>query len=57
MNHGVRIYTHEDASSRHEDRGATPAVKEIVPAKYHRNSTLTAQVESGSNDIDFDLES
>lgn len=30
---------------------------ETVPAKYNRDSTLTANVESGSNVVDFDLAS
>ncbi|MCC7335223.1 MAG: carboxypeptidase regulatory-like domain-containing protein [Pirellulaceae bacterium] len=55
--HKVRIFTHEDASIDMKTGEPTPAVKEIVPAKYHRKSELTAQVEPGSNDIDFDLES
>lgn len=54
--HKVRIFTHEEASIDMKTGEPTPPVKEIVPAKYHRNSTLTAQVKSGSNKIDFDLE-
>jgi hypothetical protein len=32
-------------------------VPERVPPKYNRRTTLTAQVDSGSNQIDFDLKS
>ena len=55
--HTVRIFTHEEASIDMQTGEPTPAVKEIVPKKYNRDTELTAQVESGSNDIDFDLES
>jgi hypothetical protein len=32
-------------------------IKEVVPAKYNKNTTLTAMVEPGKNPIDFKLES
>ena len=33
-----------------------PRSPERLPKKYHAKSELTAKVEAGSNDIDFDLE-
>lgn len=37
-----------------DNSGSTP---ELVPAAYNRNSKLTAAVKSGSNTIDFQLDS
>lgn len=54
--HTVRIFTHEDASVDMKTGEPTPAVKEIVPAKYNRKTELKKEVKSGSNTIDFDLE-
>lgn len=34
-----------------------PGTPETVPAQYNSKSTLTAEVESGRNEINFDLES
>lgn len=33
------------------------SIPELVPAAYNRNSSLTAEVKSGSNTIDFPLDS
>ncbi len=32
-------------------------IKEVVPAKYNKNTTLTTMVEPGKNPIDFKLDS
>jgi hypothetical protein len=45
--HTVRITT------AGEDRGG----KEILPARYHRKTELTATVEPGDNTLDFSLQS
>ncbi|EAQ81359.1 hypothetical protein DSM3645_23246 [Blastopirellula marina DSM 3645] len=39
--------------------GDSPAVRKVpqLPAKYNTTSELTAEVKSGSNDIDFELKS
>ncbi|MFN3158053.1 MAG: hypothetical protein ACE37I_01985 [Rubinisphaera brasiliensis] len=54
--HTVMITTategYSDESGEGNDR---PAREEILPAKYHSASELTAEVTSGSNTIDFDL--
>ncbi|WP_238388836.1 carboxypeptidase-like regulatory domain-containing protein [Roseimaritima ulvae] len=52
------VITTERATSGGE--GSEPLVegrKEILPAKYNEATELTAQVEAGSNTIDFDLQS
>ena len=38
------------------DPDAVP-VKETIPAKYNKSTTLTADVKAGKNTFDFDLES
>ncbi len=35
----------------------SPAVKQLVPTKYNTKSTLTKEVNSGNNKIDFELTS
>jgi len=46
--HIVRIRTDKDVDGI--------VVKEKLPAKYHEKSELTAEVTSGANEINFDLE-
>jgi hypothetical protein len=54
--HKVSISTFEE--SRQEDDGSKiPGVPEKVPAKYNTESTLTQEVKSGKQTIDFALES
>ena len=38
-------------------QAALPNGKELIPYRYNLNTELTADVESGSNEFDFDLES
>lgn len=55
--HVVRIQSARAASG---GEGGAPLVKsrpEILPAKYHARSELTAEVQGGNNTIDFALES
>jgi len=56
--HKVVITTARDAfsdeSGAGNDRAARP---EILPARYNSKTTLTAEVEQGSNQIDFTLTS
>lgn len=47
--HKVSITTARDAEA--------PAVREVIPAKYNKNTTLTADVTSGGSTINFDLKS
>ena len=55
--HTVRISTGQPADED-EDGNPTPAVPEKVPVEYNQQSTLTADVKPGSNEIDFkDLKS
>ena len=35
----------------------SPAVKELIPPKYNSKSTLTKEITSGTNKVDFDLQS
>ena len=54
----VRISTFIEAVK--EDSGAIVKgtnKKELVPAKYNKQSELTAEVKSGNNTLDFDLKS
>ncbi|MCC7335221.1 MAG: carboxypeptidase regulatory-like domain-containing protein [Pirellulaceae bacterium] len=54
--HTVRIGTYEEASVDMKTGEPTDEVEEIVPVKYNRETTLTADVKPGKNEIDFDLE-
>jgi hypothetical protein len=54
--HTVRITT-EALISESPDAASATIRKELLPAKYHTQSTLTAQVEKGDNTINFDLKS
>lgn len=54
-NHKVRISTHKveeivESDERHE-------VPELIPEEYNTRSNLTASVEPGSNEINFELNS
>ncbi|MFN3161416.1 MAG: carboxypeptidase-like regulatory domain-containing protein [Rubinisphaera brasiliensis] len=57
---GAVVGTHQVfISSRHEldDEGNPVSQEEAVPAKYNTESTLSEEVTSGHNEINFDLES
>ena len=53
--HNVMIST--ESSGDPDADPPAPASPETVPAKYNSATTLTATVESGSNTINFDLDS
>lgn len=50
----VSITTYREASP---DPVAGKPKPETIPARYNKQSTLTAEVESGANEINFDLTS
>lgn len=52
--HEVKITT--ENRFENEETGEVRVVKEMLPAVYHRNTTLSAVVEPGDNMIDFALE-
>jgi len=52
--HKVRISTGSESDGQ---RGKPTIVPEIVPAKYNVKSELVKEVKSGSNEINFDLDS
>lgn len=54
--HTVRIGTYQEASIDMKTGEPTAKVEEIVPEKYNRETTLTAHVKPGKNDIDFKLD-
>lgn len=51
--HKVQITTYIEDDSDPDAR----KIKETIPAKYHKETTLTADVKSGKQTIDFPLES
>jgi hypothetical protein len=53
--HKVRITTLVNPVSSEGDGPTVEGRKEMLPAKYHDESELTAEVASGSNTIDFAL--
>lgn len=55
--HVVRILSARGSSGGEGDGPFVKARPELLPAKYHDKSTLTAEVQSGNNTIDFDLQS
>lgn len=55
--HTVRILSARGSSGGEGDGPLVKARPELLPAKYHEKSTLTADVQSGNNTIDFDLQS
>ena len=52
--HTVRITTEDRIEN--EATGETRVVRELLPARYHARSELTAEVAAGENMIDFSLE-
>lgn len=40
-----------------EGTDGKPAIREYLPARYHENSELSAEVKAGHNEIDFKLTS
>lgn len=55
--HQVTITTEREGDPDAEDPEKQKSVKEKIPAKYNRKTELTAEVESGSNEFEFNLES
>ncbi|WP_145265289.1 carboxypeptidase-like regulatory domain-containing protein [Calycomorphotria hydatis] len=55
--HRVSITTAVDQYSDEATGKRVEAVEEKLPAKYHQKSELTAEIQEGSNTIDFSLES
>lgn len=55
--HKVMISTERGGDEDAEDPKKRKSVKEKVPARYNKKTELTAEVESGSNTINFDLDS
>jgi hypothetical protein len=55
-NHTVRIRTYLEEVEGDEEEPSEPEVPEKVPAIYNDDSGLTAKVEAGSNEHNFDLE-
>ncbi len=55
--HVVRITSARGSSGGEGDGPLVKARPELLPAKYHAKSTLTAEVAAGNNEIDFDLTS
>ncbi|EAQ77344.1 hypothetical protein [Blastopirellula marina] len=53
--HQVRITSAADAGGGEGGQPLVAARKETIPTKYNAKTELTAQVDSGSNTIDFDL--
>lgn len=54
--HKVSISTYREANPDAEDASQKAEQKETIPENYNVNTTLTAEVKSGSNDpIDFNL--
>jgi hypothetical protein len=52
----VRIRTYLEEVEGDEEEPSEPEVPEKVPAIYNDDSGLTAKVEAGSNEHNFDLE-
>lgn len=50
--HTVRISTHRYVA---QEDGSTTEIQETIPAKFNTESTLSATVEAGENDLSFDL--
>ena len=55
--HKVMITSAVSASGGEGDQPLVEAREELLPAKYHEKTELTATVTTGSNTIDFDLQS
>lgn len=54
--HTVRIRTYREEVEGDEDNPREPEVPEKVPAIYNDDSELSAKVEAGSNEHNFDLQ-
>lgn len=55
--HTVAITSQLEAVSGEGDAAAVAGRKELLPARYHTQSELRAEVKPGGNTIDFDLQS
>ncbi|MFI4851234.1 MAG: carboxypeptidase regulatory-like domain-containing protein [Gimesia chilikensis] len=55
--HNVKITTERAATGGEGNEPLVPGSKELLPAAYHSNSHLTANVTPGENVIDFPLTS
>ena len=55
--HDVAIRSFRDPVSAEGDQPGVEGRDELLPARYHENSELTAEVAAGSNTIDFTLTS
>lgn len=55
--HKVQITTFHPATGDPGDAHRVEEVPEKIPAKYNTKSTLTQEVESGKNEINFELSS
>jgi hypothetical protein len=55
--HSVSITTLRSASGGEGEQPAVPGRDELLPARYHAKTELTADVKQGSNTIDFHLKS
>lgn len=55
--HSVTITTASEEEYNEETEETNPAREEILPARYHANTELTAEVKEGGNEIDFPLTS
>jgi hypothetical protein len=57
---GARLGTHQvriTLSTRTDAHGQKVDVPQLLPARYNRDSELTAEVKPGSNELDFPLRS
>jgi hypothetical protein len=55
--HTVAITSQIEAVSGEGDAAAVAGREELLPARYHTQSELRAEVKPGGNQIDFDLQS
>ena len=55
--HNVSIRSERDPVSAEGDQPGVEGRKELLPARYHEESTLVEEVAAGSNTIDFALTS
>ncbi|MEZ6088624.1 MAG: hypothetical protein R3C05_11470 [Pirellulaceae bacterium] len=55
--HKVRITTARDGFSSEGDAPSVEARKELLPPNYHDNTQLKAEVASGDNTVNFELQS
>ena len=52
-----RIFVTTPVDEEDDSDPEAQQVKETIPAKYSKDTTLTAEVKSGKNTCDFDLKS